>query len=263
MPDRTEPTARADSSDTGSRTPHGDAVGAALLDLDGTLLRTPALIIAEMADEAHQVTGSRPEPETAWELVGRPLEEIALTLAAGDQAQAQLIVTGYRRRYLARIVPAGERLLFPGVADGLDALRRHGWLIAVVTNKSARGAAEILHSSGLRARIDAVVGADDTPHPKPHPSPVLTALDRLGVPTTRATMIGDTVHDIIAGNAAGVRTVGVTYGVGKRCDLAAAGADVIVDDFSRVIATLAEHIHDPSLLEAATYDVRELGDRPA
>lgn len=211
---------------------------AALFDLDGTLLCTPQLIIAEMAEEAYQVTGVRPDRDEARRMVGRPLLEMASALAGGDQAQAHLIAAGYRRRYLERIVPAGPELVYPGVQEGLRHLGREGWRIGVVTNKSHAGALEILDSSGLAGYLDVVIGADDVPQPKPDPAPVLAALRELGIVPGRAVMVGDTVHDIRAGRRAGVETVGVTQGVGTRSELEGAGATWVVDDFPAVLEML-------------------------
>lgn len=210
----------------------------ALFDLDGTLLRTPQMIITEMTQEAYQVTGVRPDHDAARRQVGRPLLQMALALAGGNEAQAQLIVTGYRRRYLERIVPAGPELVYPGVHDGLRHLGQDGWRIGVVTNKSHGGALEILGTSGLAAYLDVVIGADDVPDPKPDPAPVFAALKQLHILSSRAVMIGDTVHDIHAGQRAGADTIGVTHGVGSRTELKGAGATWVVDDFPAVLDTL-------------------------
>ena len=60
--------------------------------------------------------------------------------------------------------------------------------------------------------FDVLVGFDDIAEQKPHPAPVLAALERLGVDAAGALFVGDSPHDIRAGRAAGVRTAAVLWG---------------------------------------------------
>ena len=64
---------------------------------------------------------------------------------------------------------------------------------------------------------------------KPNPDPVLWAVDQIGANPAFCLMVGDTTADIIAGNAAGLQTVGVLCGFGERTELEEAGADFILD----------------------------------
>jgi pyrophosphatase PpaX len=64
-----------------------------------------------------------------------------------------------------------------------------------------------------------IVGADDVTHPKPHPEPVRTALERLGARAADAVFIGDSRHDIECGRAAGVRTAAALWGPFDRSHL--------------------------------------------
>ena len=60
--------------------------------------------------------------------------------------------------------------------------------------------------------MEVIIGADDVENPKPHPEPVFRALDHLGVSASEAMYVGDSVHDMEAGRAAGVRTAAVLWG---------------------------------------------------
>ena len=87
------------------------------------------------------------------------------------------------------------------------------------TSKLRGGALRGLRVAGLETEFDLVVGSDDVQHPKPHPEPVLKALERLGRPAAEAVFIGDSRHDLECGRAAGVRTAAVLWGPFGRSDL--------------------------------------------
>jgi pyrophosphatase PpaX len=65
-----------------------------------------------------------------------------------------------------------------------------------------------------------IVGADEVTQPKPHPEPVLKALEHLRAPAPDTVFIGDSRHDIECGRAAGVQTAAVLWGPFDRSHLA-------------------------------------------
>lgn len=101
--------------------------------------------------------------------------------------------------------------LFDGVPAMLQALvasgRRHG----VVTNKAARFTGPVLRGLGLDDAAVVVCG-DTTPHPKPHPAPLLHAAAALGVMPGDCLYVGDDLRDIEAGRAAGMTTLAARWG---------------------------------------------------
>ena len=76
---------------------------------------------------------------------------------------------------------------------------------------------------GLEPFFGAVVAADDVERPKPHPQPVLRALELLGSDAASAVFIGDSTHDMESGRAAGVRTGAALWGPFSREALAVHG----------------------------------------
>lgn len=86
-----------------------------------------------------------------------------------------------------------------------------------------------LRALGLDACFDVEIYGDEVTRPKPDPDPVMRALQGLGMPaSTRVTFVGDAIHDVEAGRAAAIHTIGVTWGAGRREDLEP--ADAVVDD---------------------------------
>ena len=67
--------------------------------------------------------------------------------------------------------------------------------------------------------MDVIVGADDVLNPKPHPEPVEKALELMGASREDAVYVGDSVHDMESGRAAGVRTAAVLWGPFGRAEL--------------------------------------------
>lgn len=119
---------------------------------------------------------------------------------------------------------------FDMVDTMLARLSAEGLSWGVVTNKSERFALPLTAGMPLFSSAGAVVGGDTTPHPKPHPAPLLEAAQRLGVPAHACIYVGDDERDIVAGKAAGMPTVAALYGyLGLRNDVSAWGADAQIE----------------------------------
>jgi phosphoglycolate phosphatase len=115
---------------------------------------------------------------------------------------------------------ADRTRLYPGVVETLETLRCQGRRLAVISNKNVNLCRKVLYATHAEEFFTAVIGADSLPFRKPSPQPVLKLLQEYGVAPGNAVIIGDSIHDIAAGKAAGVLTVGCTYGYGARAELA-------------------------------------------
>lgn len=93
------------------------------------------------------------------------------------------------------------------VPKTLRALKKRGIKTAVVTSTHRATAEHLLESLGTRQYFDCVVGWEDTTNNKPHPEPVLFAMEQLKSNPQKTIMIGDSQADLIAGNEASVTTV--------------------------------------------------------
>lgn len=119
---------------------------------------------------------------------------------------------------------------FDGVAQLIHTLVENQVAWGVVTNKSMRFTAPLTRGMPLFATARAVVGGDSTPHPKPHPAPLLEAARQLSLPPTECLYVGDDIRDVLAGKAAGMGTVAATYGyLGREADVSGWGADTRID----------------------------------
>lgn len=102
--------------------------------------------------------------------------------------------------------------LFPGVPQMLDALESLGMRWGVVTNKPARFTHPLLGLLGLTPRAACVVSGDTTPHPKPHPAPLLAAAEAMGLAPAECLYVGDDRRDVEASIAAGMPCLVAAYG---------------------------------------------------
>lgn len=204
------------------------APGAVLFDLDGTLVDS-AEDIAASVNAALALDGAAPRPlaEIAPR-IGAPLADIfRALLPAPDPARVEAACAAYRAHYFDNCARASR--LYPGVGACLDGLA--GARLGVATTKATFQAVRVCEAFGIARRFAAIQGCDGIPH-KPDPAVVLAALSRLGVDPGEAWMVGDTVLDLRAGRAAGCRVCAVTYGIGRREDLAAEAPDLLLDDLA-------------------------------
>ena len=103
-------------------------------------------------------------------------------------------------------------VLFEGVEHLLDQLDGAKLPWGIVTNKSERFTNPLTDLMGLRQRAASTVSGDTTPHSKPHPEPILHAARIANVDPARSVYVGDDIRDIVAGKAAGMKTIAAAYG---------------------------------------------------
>ncbi|MFD3544699.1 HAD family hydrolase [Streptomyces sp. NPDC058655] len=124
-----------------------------------------------------------------------------------------------------------------GAVEALHAAREAGWPVAIVSNNSAECIQDYLTLHGLEALVDEVIGRPQLRPDlmKPSPHPLLTAASALGVAPSLTVLVGDSITDIEASNAAGARSIGYANKPQKRASLKDAGADVVVLRMSQIV----------------------------
>jgi len=207
----------------------GESTRAVLFDLDGTLIDS-APDLGAAADGMRIARGLASYPlERYRPMAGagaRGMLGVAFGIAPGApefEALREEFFVAYERRMLL-----GTQV-FEGVQPLIDVLVARGLQWGVVTNKSKRFTDPLTQAIPLFASAGAVVSGDTTPYSKPHPEPLHEAARRLGVPSGQCIYVGDDERDIIAGRAAGMRTVAAAYGyIGERADAAQWEADAVI-----------------------------------
>jgi phosphoglycolate phosphatase len=216
------------------------AVKAVMIDLDGTLLDT----VADLASAA----------DTLLEKLGRPLlgEAVVRTFVgkgiphlvgrlltatqttAPDDALQEHALKVFLDCY--EIVNGRHTTIYPGVREGLAALKKAGFPLACVTNKSGRFTRPLLEHMDLAPFFSVTVAGDTLPQRKPDPAPLMYACAQFGVKAHEMLMIGDSVNDAQAARAAGCPVFCVPYGYNE-------GGDVRTLDVDAIVETLFEATH--------------------
>jgi pyrophosphatase PpaX len=208
---------------------------AILFDLDGTLIDSIELILSSARYAFAKMERECP-PDSEWLAgIGIPLFTM-FGRYAKDDADRNAFIAAYREHQLAN----HDRLVrcYGGVVDTVAALRERGHELGIVTSKSEALALRGLVHVGLAKYMDTIVGCDSSTRHKPDPEPVRIALHRLACSPHDALFLGDSVHDINAGNAAGVMTVAATWGAFSRSDLEAGSPSAYLDDISGLLGVV-------------------------
>ncbi len=166
------------------------------------------------------------------EAPGNALLGLADTLGVDDEMIAVIHWLSLRRRYSPK-----KFLLVPGVDKMLRQL--HGrYPMAVVSARDEDGTLAFLEQFDLVQYFDVIVTGLSAKHTKPYPDPVLLAAQKMNVTPENCLMIGDTTVDIRAGKSAGAQTVGVLCGFGEEPELKKMGADLILQDTTKLLDIL-------------------------
>lgn len=123
-----------------------------------------------------------------------------------------------------------ESKLFDGIERVLKQMDHAKLPWGIITNKSERFTNPLTELMGLRQRAVSTVSGDTTPHSKPHPEPILHAARSSNIDPTQSIYVGDDIRDVIAGKAAGMKTVAAAYGYcGCKEPPESWGADYIIN----------------------------------
>ncbi len=204
-----------------------------IFDLDGTLIDTVALVVEAVTNAFVSVGREGPDEKAIRSISGLGLFEGVRRIAPdADEMLVTELGNLYRREYLAAASASMREALFPGALDMLKALdARNDTLLAVATGKPLVGTKRVLKAHDLLSLFTSLQ-TPDTNMSKPNPEMIFTAMSVVGADPEQTVMIGDTNHDIDMALAAGVKSVGVSWGYHPIDELRAAGADMIIDDFS-------------------------------
>jgi len=166
------------------------------------------------------------------EAPGNALLSLADTLGIDDEMVAVINWLSRHRRYSPK-----KFLLIPGVDEMLKQL--HGrYSMAVVSARDESGTMTFLEQFDLVKYFDVIVTGLSAKYTKPYPDPVLLAAQKMNAAPENCLMIGDTTVDIRAGKSAGAQTVGVLCGFGEEVELKRLGADLILQDTTKLIEIL-------------------------
>ncbi len=196
-----------------------------LLDLDGTVIDSVALIRESHRHAVRTVLGEDWPDERLVANVGRPLIEQMAVFSPDHAEELYRVYRVWNHAHTAELL-----LAYEGIEDVLKGLRAAGRRLGIVTSKS-HDAVDLAWGvlPGLRELFDVVIAAEDSVAHKPDPAPILEGLARLGAAPEGACYVGDAPFDLQAGRAAGVATIAVPWGFFSRAALVAESPDAMAE----------------------------------
>lgn len=201
-----------------------------IFDLDGTLLNT----IGDLADAVDYVMRSRNLPEHTnaeyRQMVGggikRLVERALPTELAQNEEYVEECVAQFRRYYVDNI--DRHTIPYEGITELLHKLQHDGVKMAVASNKFQHGTDRLVAKFFGDIDFVAIEGNREGAPLKPNPEIIHNILRIAGVEPTNAVMVGDSGIDIRTAIAAGIDSIGVSWGFRFADELYAAGATTVV-----------------------------------
>lgn len=194
---------------------------AVLFDFDGTLIDTTDLIFQSYQHALQAEIGVRARPEELFAGYGRPLP-VSFRAILGERgdlpagAVSDDLIERLTRAYRTFNQEHHDRLTrpFPGVREMLEALRASEVPLGLVTSKMRAMALRGLNLIAIADYFDTLVFMEDSTRHKPSPDPLWLALDRLGLRSRAGDVVyvGDSIHDVAAGQAADLQTGAALWG---------------------------------------------------
>lgn len=218
------------------------AVKMVMIDLDGTLIDTAPDIAASA--------------NTMLEQLGMPTHDLSLVATWIGNGVGRLVKRAligglegepdpalYEKGYpifleaYAKCV-SNESHPYPGVVEGLEALKKVGFSLACITNKAEAFTLPLLKDLGLDKYFELVLSGDALPKKKPDPLPLLHACKHFGISPDHGVLVGDSINDTQAARAAGMPIILVPYGYNRGQDVNELDPDVVVDS----LTDLSQHL---------------------
>jgi len=208
-----------------------------IFDLDGTLVDS-LRDIAEALNECLELLALPAQPADAYRyLVGEGMPRLCERVIGQTHPHLVARLNELARpRY--RVRPLRHTRPYPGVPEMLNALRRLGIRLAVLSNKPHEMTLAVVRAFWPDGTFDRVQGYIDERHRKPEPYWVLRVCQDLRVPPAATWLVGDTPTDIETAQRSGTFAVGVTWGFRSRADLLAAGATCLVDRPAELVSAI-------------------------
>jgi phosphoglycolate phosphatase len=226
------------------------AIHAVIVDLDGTMVDT----LGDFEEALNRTLADLDLPPVARALiertVGKGSEHLIRSVLSHQLALPE--VTGLSNVCSARSVdtlyePAWQRYqhhyrringqfsaVYPGVVDGLMALRSGGLKLACLTNKPLAFAQALLQAKALDGHFGWVFGGDSFERKKPDPMPLLGVCAAMGEAPAQTLMVGDSQNDAQAARAAGCPVALVSYGYNHGEPIAAVSHDLLLDSLAEL-----------------------------
>jgi phosphoglycolate phosphatase len=219
-----------------------------MFDLDGTLIETAPEIFDAVNDTLVRFDLPLVAQTQVNDWIGHGTRELLIQALAfaGKTNQAavrasdslKLIEVEFAANYQKR---CGTRsTLYPHVRETLQALRKAGVKLAIVTNKEGQYTQTVLKAHGLQEVFDRVISGDTLPTKKPKPDGIWACMEQFGVAVDRCLFVGDSFIDIATAKNAGVLVWAVPYGYNMGVQIEDSHPDLVIADFAYILQRIVK-----------------------
>ncbi|MCU7854204.1 MAG: phosphoglycolate phosphatase, partial [Candidatus Thiodiazotropha sp. (ex Lucinoma borealis)] len=199
--------------------------------------------LAYCVDEMMKQLGRAPHGESkVRDWVGNGVERLVRRALIG-QLDGEPEEADFERAYpifldLYAVNTSQRSVLYPGIREGLDYLKKQGYRLGCVTNKAAQFTLPLLQDLGIHDDFEIIIAGDTLAKKKPDPMPLLHAAENMGVDPSVSLMVGDSQSDVKAARAAGFQIVCMSYGYNHGEDIRQYNPDVVIDSLTEIRSIL-------------------------
>jgi HAD superfamily hydrolase (TIGR01509 family) len=208
---------------------------AVLFDIDGTLVDSNYLHVHAWC-RAFEEVGMAVESWRIHRAIGMDGTRLVKSLSGGADEKSRQRASQLHSRYYAELSSMLE--LLPGARELLGRVASQGMQVVLATSAPEDELARLRSLLDCEDLVSVVTSSEDVDTAKPEPDVVAVALERAGVPASRAVFVGDAVWDAEAAARAGVISIGLRSGGTSAQELLSAGAEMVFDN----ARDLCEHI---------------------
>ncbi|WP_299798582.1 phosphoglycolate phosphatase [uncultured Shewanella sp.] len=208
-------------------------------DLDGTLIDSvPDLAAATQATLQEFDLASCSETQVrSWVGNGAEMLMRRALSSALERDVEQSLLNDVMPRFMHHYQQHLQRYskLYPDVLTVLEALNAAGYQLAIVTNKPHKFTMPLLEAFKVEHLFSEVLGGDSLQRMKPDPLPLTHLLNHWQLERDELLMVGDSKNDILAAKAAGISSIGLTYGYNYGEDISLSSPDAVCEQFSEIL----------------------------
>ena len=209
-----------------------------LIDLDGTLIDTVPDLAFAIDGMMSQLELPQRGEEKVRHWVGNGIERLVkralLDQMEGEPAEDLFKAALHLFKVLYASTNGHLSQLYPGVRPGLEWLQSQNYRLACITNKAEQFTIPLLKALKIDHYFRLIISGDTLPRKKPDPLPLLHAAEFFQVDPAQSLMLGDSINDVQAANAAGFQIICVSYGYNHGLDIRTANPLAVIDSLTQL-----------------------------
>lgn len=208
-----------------------------IFDLDGTLIDSSDGIVEAANYAFDQLNLQRPDPNEIKKYIGYPLDQMFSQFGGQNYEEFLNIFREYGNR---SIVNAARPL--DGVEITLGLLKQFEFNLGIATTKCQYHLDAIVARLGWVNYFDVLCGSDKIAHVKPDPEQIMLVMKMISGTPDNTIVVGDTINDINAAHAAGLKAIAIPSLFGDQKDLIESKPDITLDSIGQLVECLINNI---------------------